>query len=160
LEGKQGTVADFKEMLAKKFRQPGIAAPEENDHVELMFASYNPVVVRFVDGRAELTISIAALRLAGKTHRNFQVIVGYKPAYNEKGDLVLERDGYISLINVREQFIMRTAFGKIFPVSRPFPLVPKVLATDPQFDYLTTGHCRIEKGWFALALVEKSVAGE
>jgi hypothetical protein len=157
LEGKRGTVRDFKKMLAEKFNQPGFAAPEENDHVEVTFAPYNPVVVRFVDGRAELTISIAALRLAGKTHRNFQVIVWYKPAFDSAGNLVLERDGYISLVNVREQFVMRTAFGKIFPVCRPFPLVPKALAADSEYDYLTTGHCRIEKGWFALALMEKSI---
>ena len=156
-EGKQGTVAEFKAALAEKFRQPALAKPEENDHVEVTFASYNPVVVRFVDGRIELTISIASLRLLGQTHRNFQVIVWYKPAYDSEGRLVLERDGYISLVNVRvrEQFVMRAAFGKIFPVSRPLPLVPKVLENDPQFEYLTTGHCRIEKGWLALALVEK-----
>jgi hypothetical protein len=139
-------------MLAEKFKQPSLAAPEENDHVEVMFAPYNPMVVRFVDGRVELTISIAALRLLGKTHRNFQVIVRYKPAFDSEGRLVLERDGYMSLIGSREQFILRTAFGKIF--SRPLPLVPKLLESDQQFDYLTTGHCRIERGWIALALVE------
>jgi len=155
LEGKRGTVSDFKEMLAEKFQQPALAAPGEHDDVVLTFASYNPVVVRFVDGRVELTISIAALRLNRHTHRNFKAIVWYKPAYDSSGRLVLQRDGYVGLINVREQFVMRAVFGKIFPVSRPFPLVPKVLESDPQFDYLTTGHSRIERGWFALALVEK-----
>ena len=154
-EGRRGTVGEFKEMLAEKFRQPALAESGENDDVEVTFAPHNPVVVRFVDGRIELTISIAALRLSRQTHRNFQVIVRYKPAYDLEGRLVLERDGYISLINVREQLLMRAVFGKIFPVSRPLPLVPKVLEEDHQFDYLTTGHCRIEKGWLAIALVEK-----
>ena len=154
LEGKHGTVREFKEMLAEKFQQPGLASEEENDDIELMFAMHNPVSVRFVDGRAELKISIAALRLLGKTHRNFQVIVRYKPASDAEGRLVLERDGYISLPGARDQLVLRAAFGKIFPKGRPFLLVPKIFETDPQFDYLTTGHCRIEKGWFALALVE------
>ena len=154
-EGKRGTVGEFKEMLAEKLRQPALTEPGEHDDIEVTFASHNPMVVRFVDGRIELTISIAALRLFRQTNRDFQVIVRYKPAYDSEGRLVLERDGYISLINVREQILMRTVFGKIFPVSRPLPLVPKVLEDNPQFDYLTTGHCRIEKGWFALALVEK-----
>ena len=156
LEGKRDTIGGFKAMLAEKFQMPDLAAPEENDELEVTFASHNPLVVRFVDNRIELTISITSLRLTRRTHRDFQVIVRYKPGYDSEGRLVLERDGYISLPNVvREQVIMRAAFGKIFPVSRPFPLVPKVLETDPQFDYLTTGHCRIEKGWFALALIEK-----
>ena len=154
-EDKRGTVGEFKEMLAEKLRQPALTEPGEHDDIEVTFASHNPMVVRFVDGRIELTISIAALRLFRQTNRDFQVIVRYKPAYDSEGRLVLERDGYISLINVREQILMRTVFGKIFPVSRPLPLVPKILEDNPQFDYLTTGHCRIEKGWFALALVEK-----
>ena len=154
-EGKRGSVGEFKELLAEKLKQPGLAAPEENDDVEITFAPHNPVVVQFRDGRAELTISIAALRLNRVTHRNFQVIVRYKPVYDSEGQLVLKRDGYISLINVRAQVVMRAAFGKIFPEGRVVPLVPKVLENDAQFDYLTTGHCRIENGWFALALVEK-----
>ena len=158
LEGKRGTVSEFKEMLAEKFQQSALAIPGEHDDIAITFASYNPAAVRFIDGRAELTISIAALRLGRQTYRNFKAIVRYKSAYDSSGRLVLERDDYIGLINVhnvREQFVMRAVFGKIFPVSRPFPLVPKVLENDSQFDYLTTGHCRIEKGWFALALVEK-----
>ena len=156
LEGKRDTVGGFKAMLAEKLHMPGLTTPEENDDLEITFASYNPLVVRFVDNRVELTISIASLRLSRKTHHDFQVVVRYKPGYDSEGHLVLERDGSISLPNVvQEQVIMRAAFGKIFPVSRPFPLVPKVLETDSQFDYLTTGHCRIEKGWFAIALVEK-----
>ena len=154
-EGKRSSVGEFKELLAEKLKQPILAEPEENDDVEVTFAPYNPVVVRFIDGRIELTISIAALHLNRQTYRNFQVIVWYKPAYDSKGQLVLERDDYISLVNVRAQFVMRTAFGKIFPRSRPIPLTIKALENDPQFDYLTTGHCRIEKGWFALALVER-----
>ena len=154
-EGMRGTVGEFKTMLAEKLKQPGLASPDENDHVDVTFAPYNPMVVRFVGGHIELTVSIAALRLLGKTHRDFQAIVRYKPAYDEEGRLVLERDSYISLINVREQFVMRTVFGKIFPVSRPFPLVPNVLENESQYDYLTVGNCRIEKGWFALALVQK-----
>jgi hypothetical protein len=155
LEGKRGTVGEFKELLAERLRQPGLAVAGENDNVEITFASYNPIVVRFVDGRLELTISIAALRIDRTTHRNFQAIVRYTPAYDSDGMLILQRDNYISLINVRAQFVMRAIFGKIFPVNRPFLLVPKVLEDEPQFAYLTTGHCRIENGWFAIALVEK-----
>ena len=154
-DGKQGTVGEFKNLLAQKLKQPSLAISEENDDVEITFAPYNPVVVRFQDGRMELTISIAALRLNRQIHRDFQVIVWYKPAYDSEGRLVLMRDGFISLVNVQAQILLRAAFGKIFPESRLFPLVPKLLEDDPQFDYLAIGHCRIENGWFALALVEK-----
>jgi hypothetical protein len=152
-EGKRGKVSEFKELLAERFHQPDLIAGEEANDIEVTFEPNNPVVVRFADGRIEITIAIAALKMNRQTHRHFQVIVRYKSAVDSTGKPVLERDGYISLINVRAQILMRAVFGKIFPVNRPLSLVPKMLECDPQFAYLMTGHCRIEKGWFALALL-------
>ncbi|MDR0522413.1 MAG: hypothetical protein LBH00_11260 [Planctomycetaceae bacterium] len=154
-EGKRGKVKEFKEILAAKFHQPLLAEPSENDDVEITFAPYNPLVIRFADGHIEITVSIAELRLLRQTYRDFQVVVRYKPALDADNQLVLERDGYISLINVRKQIVMRAVFGKVFPLNRPFPLVPDVMKTQPQYTYLTVGQCRIENGWFAAAVIEK-----
>ncbi|GHT42795.1 hypothetical protein FACS189443_6140 [Planctomycetales bacterium] len=109
LEGKKGKVLDFKKMLAEKFQQPALAFESDGDDIEVTFAAQNPLIVRFTDNQIELTISIAALRMNRQTHRNFQVIVHYKPATDDRGNLVLERDGYISLINVRSQILMRNS---------------------------------------------------
>jgi len=154
-EGKQGSIREVKELLAEKLKLPDLARPDENDDVAITFATHNPVTIRLQDGRVEVTMSIAELWLNNQSHRDFQVIVRYKPVCDSEGRWVLERDGTLSLINVKAQILLRAAFGKMFPVSRPIPLVPTMLEADPQFDYLTTGHCRIENGWFALALVEK-----
>jgi hypothetical protein len=155
LEGNAGKVRDFKKTFAEKFQYSALAEEAEGDDVEIMFAPYNPLTVRFIDGRIELTIKIASMRLLKQTHRNFKVIVRYKPAADADGKMVLERDGYISLINVRAQIVMRAVFGKIFPASRTQPLTPKFLENAPQFDYLTVRHCRIQNGWFAAALTER-----
>lgn len=159
LDGKSGTVADFKEMIAEHFHRPELAEEAENDDVEIAFADYNPVTVRFTDGTVVISIAIKALKINRQTHRDFRVIVRYRPTLDEQGQLVLRRDGIINLINGRAQFVLRAVFGKIFPEQRPVPLAPRFLREDERFAGLTTGHCRIEKGWFALALVAAENAG-
>lgn len=155
IDGKDATVGELKHMIADRFQRPEWAKAEENDDIRIAFSAYNPLVVRFQDNVVVLTISIAALRLKGKTHRDFQVVVKYRPVVNEQGDVLLQREKLIQFIDVSmgSQFALRAAFGKIFPLQRPYSLAPKFLENDPRFKNLATGQCRIEKGWFALALV-------
>ncbi|MGL4593341.1 MAG: hypothetical protein ACRCUY_01280 [Thermoguttaceae bacterium] len=153
LDGKKGTVADFRKELSGKFNRPEIDEPGENDDVSITFAAYNPVVVRFVDGQILISISIESLKLQRQVFKDFRVQVRYRPVLTPDNKMVLQRDGVINLIDARSQIVLRTVFGKIFPVSRPIPLSPKLLEEDERFAGLKTGQCRIEKGWFALALV-------
>jgi len=80
--------------------------------------------------------------------------------YDESGNLCLVRDqGHvIGPLNARTQLALRTVFTKIFPPSRTVPLVPPMFEADERFAQLTTGMCRLENGWFALAIVEKKDA--
>ncbi len=158
LDGKSGSVGEIRQEIAHKFNLPQIDQPGENDDVQIAFADYNPVVVRFSDGKAEIRLAIKSLRLGRKTRRDFQVIVRYQPGFDSAGDPVLRRDGTISLLGcprIGDQIPLRAAFGKIFPEERALPLTPKMLAEKPEFAYLSVAHCRIEKGWFALALAAK-----
>lgn len=156
LEGNRGAVREFKKTLAEKFQQDALATEMDGDEIEITFAQHNPLTVRFTDNRVELTIALASLRMLKQTHRNFKVIVSYKPLIDTDGNLVLERDGCISMVNVRAQILMRAVFGKIFPVNKTVPLSLPFMATNPDFNYLTTSHCRIQNGWFALALTERN----
>lgn len=158
LDGKSGTVAELRKEIAEKFNRPELDVPGDNDDVTVVFANYNPIVVRFVDGKIEMAVSLQSLRLRGKTHRDFKVLVRYEPGTDSEGRLVLKRNGVISLIGcprIGDQIAVRAAFGVIFPEDRTVPLSPKFLESDPDFRYLATDHCRIEKGWFAVALVAK-----
>lgn len=153
IAGQTSTIGELKTMLAERLRRPEIAEPDENDNTRIGFAEYNPLIVRFSDGRIELSISIKSLRIGRKTHRDFQVHVIYRPVLTPEGKLVLQRDSIIELKNTQAQFILRAVFGKIFPAERRISLTPKMLDENPQFAGLTTGQCRVEKGWFAIALI-------
>lgn len=153
IDGRTSTVGELKEMLAERFKRPELAEPGENDDIKIGFSEYNPLMIRFIDGQIEIGIAIDSLRISGKTYRDFKVRVRYRPVKTPEGKLVLQRDRLISLENVRAQFVIRAVFGKIFPVERPFSLSPKFLENDERFEGLMVGHCRIEKGWFTIALI-------
>ena len=155
------SAGEFRKEIAAKFLKPEFVDEEVDDDedVQIAFASVNPVVVRFTDGRVEITVSIESLCVQRQTFRNFKGSVSYRPFETPDGKLILEREGVVSFDNVtpqlRTQVILRAVFGKMFPVGRPLVLSPKIFDTDPRFADLKTGLCQIEKGWFAIALVAK-----
>ncbi|MDR2754853.1 MAG: hypothetical protein LBC20_04025 [Planctomycetaceae bacterium] len=153
-DGKAAAVGEIRREVAEKFNRPQFAESGEHDDVQIAFAKYNPIIVRFIDGRIEISITLDSLKIQRQTYRNFKVIVRYRPVVTSENELVLKRDSVINLINVsRGQLVLRTAFTTIFPPNRPFSLNPKFLKDDSRFSSLTTGHCRLEKGWFAVALI-------
>ncbi|MDR2169608.1 MAG: hypothetical protein LBP59_05655 [Planctomycetaceae bacterium] len=155
IAGKTDTVGNFRAMLGERFKSESIAEAGENDDVVIGFDKYNPVIIRFVDGAVELEISIDLLQLERQTYRDFRVFIRYEPVYVEGGGLMLKRRGVISLekAKISSQIVLRAVFGKIFPEEKTFSLTPKFLKNDKRFEGLTTGFCRIGKGWFAVALV-------
>ena len=162
LAGKTITVKELREQIAEKIGRPQFAEePFENDHVILDFAEKDPVSVRFQDGRIEIMLSMDAMKVNRSVWKNFQFIVNYRPEYDENGNLRLTRDqGHvIGPKNAKTQLALRTVFTKIFPPNRTLPMVPPIFETDERFAQLTTGMCRLENGWFALAIVEK-MSGE
>ncbi|GHT35877.1 hypothetical protein FACS189427_06240 [Planctomycetales bacterium] len=153
LEGKEFTVGSLKQVLAERFNFPGIAVPGDNDDIVIGLAEKNPFTIRFVNGEIQIRLAFASFRLLGKTHRNFEVLVHYLPVITSDGKVALQRSRVLNLYNVNAQIPIRAAFGKIFPVERPYILSPKMLETDERFAGLKLGQCRIEKGWLALALI-------
>jgi hypothetical protein len=153
-DGKVAAVGEIRREVAEKFNHPQFAELGEHDDVQIAFARYNPIIVRFIDGRIEISIALDSLKIQRQTYRNFKVVVRYRPVVTNGNELVLKRDPVINLINVlRGQLVLRTAFTTIFPPNKSFSLKPKFLENDLRFSGLTTGHCRLEKGWFAVALI-------
>ncbi len=158
LAGKTMTVGELRVYIAEKIGRPQFAEkPCDNDDVILCFAAQDPVIVRFQDGRIEITLTMAAMKVNRSIWKNFRFIVNYRPDFDADGNLCLVQDqGHvIGSLNARTQLSLRTVFTKIFPPNRAIPLVPSIFETDERFVQLTTGLCRLERGWLALALVEK-----
>ena len=158
LAGKTMTTGELRALIAEKIGRADFAADFcETENVLLCFADKDPVIVRFHNGLAEITLSMAAMKVNRSVWKNFRFIVNYRPDYDSEGKLCLVRDqGHvIGQRNTRVQLALRTVFTKIFPPKRTVPLVLPIFETDERFSQLTTGMCRLENGWFAIAVVGK-----
>ncbi|HBT78371.1 MAG TPA: hypothetical protein DEB39_15925, partial [Planctomycetaceae bacterium] len=163
LDGMTLTVGELKRLIEEKIKRPGLLGNGEYDDALITFAPSNPVVVRFIDGKVEIQLSIALLKGEGRVFRDFGILVRYEPERNAAGTLCMTRSGVIYLIGdikPRNQIPLRATFGKIFPEKRPISLTPAIFDNDPRLYGLTTGLCRLENGWFALAVVAAAVADD
>ena len=158
LEGRTISVAELKKLIAEKSGRTEFDLPGDDDDVLITFAAKDPVLVRFFDGRMEISLSIAAMKVNKSVWRNFRFIVNYQPGLDENGNLCLIRDANMNMIgklNMGTQLALRTVLTKLFPANKVIPLVPPIMHNDERFVDLTTGHCRMENGWFAVAVVGK-----
>ena len=161
LAGKQMSLRELKRYLAGMIGQPDLEIPEEdNDHVVIAFADTNPVGIRFLQNRVELSLNLKRLQVEDRAWEHFCVIVGYVPDVTSEGiPCLLHRcpvqlDGRLSFM---QQVALRTIFSKIFLHVNTLPLRPRVFDNDERFTGLATGHVRIENGWFAIALLPQEV---
>ena len=156
LNGVKASVGELRQTIADKLGQPAFAEAGEHDDAVIAFAEHNPIIIRFIDSSVEIDLAIDMLKVNDRVFRNFGATIHYKPRLREDGQMYLVRDGIISLsgqIKSRSQIPLRAVFEKIFPELRPVPLTPAIFKADERLHGLAVGMCRIENGWFALAIV-------
>ena len=161
LSGKQMTLRELKRYLAGMIGQPNLMIPEEdNDHVIIAFADVNPVGIRFLQNRVELSLNLKRLQVEDRVWENFCVIANYVPDVTPEGTPCLVHSGSVQLdgrLSLMQQVALRTIFSKIFLHAGTIPLRPRLFDNDERFAALATGHVRIENGWFAVALLPQEV---
>jgi hypothetical protein len=161
LAGKQMTLRELKRYLVTMIGQPHLEIPEEdNDHVVIAFADMNPVGVRFLQNRVELSLNLKRLQVEDRAWENFRVIAGYVPDVTPEGTPCLVHRGTVQLdgrLPFMQQVALRTIFSKIFLSVDTIPLRPRLFDNDERFAGLATGHVRIGNGWFAVALLAQEI---
>jgi hypothetical protein len=161
LAGRQMTLRELKRYVVTMIGQPNLEIPQEdNDHVVIVFADINPVGVRFLQNRVELSLNLKRLQVEDRTWENFCVIAGYVPDVMPEGTPCLVHRGTVQLdgrLPFIQQVALRTIFSKIFLHVDTIPLRPRLFDNDERFAGLATGHVRIENGWFAVALVPQEI---
>jgi hypothetical protein len=136
--------------------QPNLVIPENDyDHVAIAFADLNPVGIRFLQNRVELSLNLKRLQVDNRAWENFCVIANYVPEVTPEGTPCLVHRGTVQLdgrLSLTHQVTLRTIFSKIFLHVNTIPLRPALFDNDERFAGLATGHIRIGNGWFAIAL--------
>ena len=161
LTGKQMTLRELKRYLVGMIGQPDLEIPEEdNDHVVIAFADINPVGIRFLQNRVELSLNLKCLHVEDRKWENFCVIAAYVPDVTQEGTPCLVHRGPVQLdgrLSFMQQVALRTIFSKIFLHVNTIPLRPRLFDNDERFTGLATDHVRIDNGWFAIALLPQGV---
>ena len=157
LTGKQMTLRELKHYLVSMIGRPDLEIPEdENDHVVIAFAETNPVGIRLLQDRVELSLNLKHLQVDDRSWDNFCVIANYHSEVTPEGIPCLVHRGTVQLdgrLSLKQQVVLRTIFSKIFLQAETIPLRPKLFDNDERFSDLATGCVRIENGWFAVALL-------
>ncbi|MDO4587394.1 MAG: hypothetical protein Q4C95_08860 [Planctomycetia bacterium] len=160
LDGKTFSVRELIDYLADKLERPEIKEIKV-ENADLIFGmnEIDPISVRFFEDRVQLRMTLDYIELGNKSWENIVVVVSYRPSVDSNGQIVLCRDGLIQLegpLGIRAQIPLRSIFSKIFPAEKKISLYPMLLKNDERFTGLTTGLCRITRGWFAISIVLNS----
>ena len=156
LDGRKFTLKKLSRHVAQRLNRPQFweTTPAQED-VTVTFAKKDAVAVRLRDGQLVLTLSIAKLKKAHRSWKNFQVRAFYRPQIDGR-DAELVRDGIIHLIgrrlNTGSQIALRGIFARTFPKNRPLNLTPERLGTDPKLADLVVTQFVIDDGWIGVAL--------
>ena len=156
LDGREFSQAELNHWVAKKLnRQFDQVNDNLRDDVFLKFAPHDAVRARALEGRVELTLSLAELRAEGSRYRNFVVRVYYRPDdASTSGELA--RDGVVQLIGQglgpKAQIALRGVFSKTFPKDRRFRLLPARFAKEDQLSDVGITQMVIQDGWLGMGI--------
>ena len=164
LEGQTFTLAQLSQRVSARFArdEPWETDPANSD-VTITFAKQDAICVRLQDGRVEVTVSIAKLRKASRSWKNFKLRAFYRPRSNGlSAELV--RDGVIQVIGRRlgtgSQIALRSVAAKTFSKRRPIRLTPKKLLENPGVADVELTQLVVDGGWFGAAIAEKTAIAE
>jgi hypothetical protein len=162
LDGRTFTLPELGRHIAARLSRP--APKDENpdhDDVLIMFAPKNAVRVRCIDGRIEITVSIAKLAKESRSWKDFQVRAFYRPEVNGRS-AELARDGVIELsgrrLNTGAQIVLRGVFSRAFSKTTPWKLTPERLLTDPALADTSITQFVVDDGWIGVALAARRTA--
>ena len=128
------------------------------ENVVVTFAANDPVRVRFIEGRVEVTVAIAELDDGHRAWYDFQITVYYTPR-REGLHLEFFRDGPIELSGDayagRAAIGLRGIFAKVFSSRRTLKFEP---APNPQNAALATlefSSAIVDNGWISVTVADR-----
>lgn len=157
------TATELRERIRDRLQVEESETPEEEERAVFWFAKNDPVRVRFVDGRVQMTMAINEMVVAGRRHRAFKVHTFYRPeSTGLKPTLVQDGTPQIEgRMRTASRLHLHGVLGKMLGESRRITLEralkPEVAE---KLQGISTSQFVIEDGWlgWAIAPEQASVA--
>jgi hypothetical protein len=163
LDGQTFTLAELAQRIAERLhRGPPKPVDADQEDVKITFAAQNAVCVRCVEGRLEVTLSVAKLSKSPRRWKDFQVRVFYRPEIQGRS-IELVRDGVVQLIGTSRlatgsQLALRGVFSKVFSQKSPWNVTPEAFVKNPKLAGLAFTQFAIGDGWIGVALGQPRTA--
>ncbi len=163
LDGQTLGLAELGERVSERLHRPKPKAVDpDQDDVKITFASKDALHVHCVDGRIEITLSIAKLTKSPRKFKDFQVRAFYRPEVRGRSvDLV--RDGIVQLncprMSTGSQIALRGVFSKVFSQKEPVHVTPETFVHNPKLDGVVVTQLSIDDGWIGAAIGPQRMAG-
>jgi hypothetical protein len=157
LDGKTFTLPELSKHIATRLNRTTVAEiSPDNEDVTIRFAAKDAVIVRFRDGRVDVTVSIASFAKLPHKWKNFQVHAFYQPEIRGRS-AELRRDGILEFSKGAE-WALRGIFPKVFSNKTPWQLMPERLLKEPKLSDTSITQFVIDDGWIGVSLGPKRPA--
>jgi hypothetical protein len=161
LSGRRVALRDLYCEIGQVVGHDDVVPPDDlPDDLIVRFADQDPVVVRFHEGRVELTMRFAEMQSGRNSWHNFEVFTGYSG--DTDGHLVrLVREDIIELrgyLGFRDKLPLRAIFNAMLARERPVTLLDPAITGNPRLADLKVTQYEIRDGWIGVALSPRGEA--
>jgi hypothetical protein len=161
LDGHKFTLSELSQHIATRLNRPMSwdLNPKYAD-ATITFAKKDAVLVRCQDGALVLTLKIAELHKAPRTHKNFQILACYWPEVEGRSAQLVRHSIEIRprLMSTFERMELSGIFSRALSDKNKWGLVPDRIAKEPKLDYAAITQFDVEDGWIGISLGPKSRA--
>ena len=161
LKGNEFTAQELVEHLHNVFGSDQIGSNEIDAEAKFVFAPYDPLRIRFVDNKVELSLNLKKFRIGkGKTWKNLRVKATYLPTATGMRLALSQEEAGISLkgsnLKLRDQIAVRTVFTALFENRYELNILPKNLGEKFHANNLMISQLAITDGWIGISLNEQT----
>jgi hypothetical protein len=164
LAGRTFTLPALYEWIGGLLGRMRVELPEDlPENVSITFAETDPLRVRCVDGRVELTLAVAELDEGRRVWHDFEITVFYRPhrdglrlEFAREGAIELSGEGYKG----RTEVVLRGIFAKVFSHRRKLTFDPAKDNPNPALATLAFSSALVDNGWISITVADAKAAGE
>lgn len=163
LSGRTFTTVELCRHIGERLNLADVAPPEGvRRDLSFSFAAEDAVQAKCDEGRIEIALRCAELKMEGKRWSNLLVRAYYKPEANDP-NVELVRDGSIQLsgdrLSPRGQIVLRGLFSRVFDRDARFAPLARLFA-EPRLAGLGITQFVIQDGWMGVAIGPRRMGDE
>jgi hypothetical protein len=155
LDGQTFSMPELGAHIAQRLHRPPKPVDPDTEDVKITFAKQDPIRVRCLSGRIEITLAVEKLAKESHKWKDFQVRAYYRPEVRGRS-VELTREGVVQLMGGRlgtgAQIALRGVFSRVFSQTAPWTITPEQFVANPHLQGLAVTQFVVDDGWIGAAI--------